>query len=147
MDRISPSTLRLVVIALGGCAVVGGWMGLSDSLRRAAPAWDQHPVSEGPAATNGPPEAVAFDAKTVERSPPTQAPPQVKAEAKTEVAPDPALDPTLATPPATPPAAKTPPGAPKATPRPAPKGDPIADVIQEKSAPAPKAEPPPEVPF
>ncbi|WP_271066927.1 hypothetical protein [Caulobacter sp. NIBR1757] len=147
MDRISPSTLRLVVVALGGCAVVGGWMGLSDSLRRSAPAWDQHPVSEGPAPVNGPPEAVAFDPKTVEKAPPPQAPPPVKAEAKTEVDPDPTADPTLATPAGTPPAAKTPPGTPKPAPRPTSKGDPIADVIQNTTAPAPKAEPPPEVPF
>ena len=148
MDRISSSTLRLVVIALGGCAVVGGWMGLSDSLRRSAPAWDQRGVSGGPVASPaGPPEAVAFDPKAVEKPTPTQAPPPVKAETKVEIIPEPA-DPALAGAPssATPPA-KTPPGAPKATPKAAPKGDPIADVIQEKTAPAPKAEPPPEVPF
>lgn len=149
MDRISSSTLRLVVIALGGCAVVGGWMGLSDSLRRSAPAWDQHGVAGGPTPTAGSvPEAVAFDPKAVEKAPPTQAPPPVKAETKVEIVPEPA-DPAVAaaTPPGATPPAKTPPGTPKATPKAAPKGDPIADVIQEKTAPAPKAEPPPEVPF
>ncbi|MDB5471732.1 MAG: hypothetical protein JWR84_3292 [Caulobacter sp.] len=147
MDRISPSTLRLVVIALGGCAVVGGWMGLSDSLRRAAPAWDQHPVAEGPAPVAGPPEAVAFDPKAIEKAAPTQAPPPVKAETKTLIVPEIPTDPAVAAPPGTTPAAKTPPGAPKATPKAAPKADPIGDVIQNTTAPPPKAEPPPEVPF
>jgi hypothetical protein len=141
MDRISPGTLRLVVIALGGCAVVGTWMGLSDSLRRAAPAWDQHGVAESPAQVAGPPEAVPFDPKAVEVAPPPTAPPPVKAETKVEVVPETPADPETAAPPG-----KTPP-APKATPKAAPKGDPIADVIQEKTAPPPKAEPPPEVPF
>ena len=123
-------------------------MGLSDSLRRSAPAWDQHGVAEPPAATTaGPPEAVAFDPKAIEKAPPTQAPPPVKAETKVEVVPETGTDPTLAAAPGTTPPAKTPPGAPKATPRAAPKGDPIADAIQNTTAPAPKADPPPEVPF
>ena len=146
MDRISPGTLRLVVIALGGCAVVGTWMGLSDSLRRAAPAWDQHPTAESPARAAGPPEAVPFDPKAVEVAPPPTAPPPVKAETKTEIVPEAPTDAETAAPPAATPAGKTP-SAPKAAPKAAPKGDPIADVIQEKTAPPPKAEPPPEVPF
>ncbi len=144
MDRISPSTLRLVVIALGGCAVVGGWMGLSDSLRRSAPAWDQS--APRPAATSGPPEAIAFDPRAVEKAPPTQAPPPVKAETKIAIVPETA-DPALSEAPAATPAAKTPAGTPKAAPKAAPKADPIADVIQNTTAPPPKAEPPPEVPF
>jgi hypothetical protein len=141
MDRISPGTLRLVVVALGGCAVVGTWMGLSDSLRRAAPAWDQHAAPVSPAQAAGPPEAVPFDPKAVEVAPPPTTPPPVKAETKVEVVPETPADPETAAP-----AGKTPP-TPKMTPKAAPKGDPIADVIQEKTAPPPKAEPPPEVPF
>lgn len=139
MDRISPGTLRLVVIALGGCAVVGTWMGMSDSLRRAAPAWDQHAAPVSPAQAAGPPEAVPFDPKAVEVAPPPTTPPPVKAETKVAIVPETPGDAETA-------AGKTPP-APKATPKAAPKGDPIADVIQEKTAPPPKAEPPPEVPF
>ncbi len=140
MDRISPSTLRLVLIALGGCAVVGTWMGLSDSLRRAAPAWDQHPVAAGPAVA-GPPEAVPFNPQAVETAPPPVAAPGPKVETNAQPVPATPTGAGIA-------AGGTPPGGkPAPLPKAAPKGDPIADVIQEKTAPPAKAEPPPEVPF
>jgi hypothetical protein len=144
MDRISPSTLRLVVIALGGCAVVGTWMGLSDSLRRAAPAWDQHRTAEPPPPVAGPPEAVPFDPKAVEKAAPPAPAPGPKVETKAAPLPETPEGPETAANGTTPPTAKS---APKTAPKAAPKTDPIADVIQEKTAPPPKAEPPPEVPF
>jgi hypothetical protein len=151
MDRISPSSLRLVVLGLGGCAAVGLWMGLDGSLRRDAPDW----TSGGPppaAATSGPPEAKPYDPDSVKLTSPAPAPPAPKVAAKTEepteATPVETADITerpTATPAAKPstPAAKTPPAKTPAT-KPAARPDPIGDLVQEKTAPA---DPQPEVPF
>lgn len=163
MDRISPSTLRLVVLALGAAAAAGLWMGLNDSLRRDAPDWESG-RSEVPAAVAGPPEAVPIDAGKMDRAlaapPPAKIPAVRPAPAETakEEAPPPATEdaPPIVGPAVTPPEkapppkvaappAKTPPAkgpAPKAPTRPS---APPAEPPREKASPA--APPPPEVPF
>lgn len=146
MDRISPSSLRLVVLGLGACAAVGLWMGLDGSLRRDAPDW----TGGGPApvaTTSGPREATAYDPDAVKPASPAPTP-APKAQAKTEEPPEAApvetADITERTPAA--PAAKpaAPPAKTPAAKTPAPKADPIGDLVQERTAPA---DPQPEVPF
>ncbi|MFN3858761.1 MAG: hypothetical protein ACK4RV_13535 [Caulobacter sp.] len=159
MDRISDRNLALVSVALGACAAIGLWMGLSDSLRRSAPEWEggsQTPVQQ----TAGPPEAKPVDARTlVETAPPPvkAAPKAVEPEEEPEetaaaeaaapppvqTAAAPAPDITQRTP-ATPPG-KAPPAKAPAAKAPAPKtpaADPIGDLVQEKTS-----QPPPEIPF
>jgi hypothetical protein len=135
MDRISSRTLRLVIIGLAGCAAVGVWMGLSDSLRRIAPEWEGGQARATVPLVPGPPDAVAFTPGPGDRAiqkalpAPTELAEQKPAEAKTA---------------ATTPTSQTPqPASPAPTVARPVANDPIGDLVQEKTA----APPPPEVPF
>jgi hypothetical protein len=134
MDRISPRTLRYVVIGLSACAVIGLWTGLSDSLRRNAPDWEGGQSQAPVPVVAGPPDAVAFTPGPGDR--PIQKPLAAPAPVE-ETEPPEAKTETPATGQATAPATQGP-----APSRPA-AGDPIGDLVQEKTA----APPPPEVPF
>ncbi len=135
MDRISSRTLRLVLIGLAGCAAVGVWMGLSDSLRRIAPEWEGGQARATVPLMPGPPDAVAFTPGPGDRAvqkalaAPAEVAEQKPAEAKTAA--------SIAT-------SQTPrPASPAPTVAKPVANDPIGDLVQEKTA----APPPPEVPF